>query len=247
MSNEDRSSAISQPDRSGAEDARRFGLMVCARRKAQELRQEDVASATGVGRRHIMDVENGKPTLKIGPALMIVRFPGIVPMVEHALSALQDSDFPDMIPEDTSDRIPEDLADDLPSWRTEMKIFYESREVAEIAPGKDGAATLTYNTDWQGTQGAFPVSIRMPLDAYGISFLFLRSCFDLPRTLCAKDRQARRHQYPARQGSAYAGNCLLVQIRSLQAPARNFCGDPQVPVPSLHHPAIAALEECVVR
>jgi serine/threonine-protein kinase HipA len=45
-----------------------------------------------------------------------------------------------------------------------MKIFYESREVAEIAPGKDGAATLTYNTDWQGTQGAFPVSTRMPLE-----------------------------------------------------------------------------------
>ena len=45
-----------------------------------------------------------------------------------------------------------------------MKIFYESREVAEIAPGKDGTATLTYNTHWQGTKGAFPVSTRMPLE-----------------------------------------------------------------------------------
>ncbi|MGP3699451.1 HipA domain-containing protein [Rhodobacter sp. NSM] len=44
-----------------------------------------------------------------------------------------------------------------------MKIYYESREVAEIAPGKDGAATLTYNLDWQGTRGAFPISTRMPL------------------------------------------------------------------------------------
>ncbi|OSP53714.1 HipA domain-containing protein [Pseudoruegeria sp. SK021] len=45
-----------------------------------------------------------------------------------------------------------------------MKIYYESREVAEIAPGKDGAATLTYNADWQGTRGAFPISTRMPLE-----------------------------------------------------------------------------------
>ena len=76
-----------------------------------------MASATGVGRRYIVDMENGKPTLRIGPALMIARFLGIVPMIEHALSAPQDSDLPDMIPEipeDPSDRIAEDLSDDLP-------------------------------------------------------------------------------------------------------------------------------------
>ena len=114
MSKEDQSSAISQPDQSGVKDARRFGLMVRARRKAQGLRQEDVASATGVGRRYIVDMENGKPTLRIGPALMIARFLGIVPMVEHGLSAPQDGDLPDMIPADSSVRIPEDLPDDLP-------------------------------------------------------------------------------------------------------------------------------------
>lgn len=115
MSNEDQSSAISKPRlQSGAEDARRFGLMVRARRKAQGLRQEDVASATGVGRRYIVDLENGKPTLRIGPALMIARFLGIVPMVEDGLRERQAGDLPDMIPEDTSDRISEDLPDDLP-------------------------------------------------------------------------------------------------------------------------------------
>jgi DNA-binding XRE family transcriptional regulator len=105
MSNEDQSSTISQLDHSGAEDARRFGLMVRARRKAEGLRQEDVASATGVGRRYIVDMENGKPTLRIGPALMIARFLGIVPMVEDAPSVPQDSDLPDMI----SDDLPSDL------------------------------------------------------------------------------------------------------------------------------------------
>jgi y4mF family transcriptional regulator len=114
VSNEEQSYAISQPDQSGAEDARRFGLMVRARRKAQGLRQEDVASATGVGRRYIVDMENGKPTLRIGPALMIARLLGIVPTVEHALSASHESDLPDIIPEDPSDRVPEDLPDDLP-------------------------------------------------------------------------------------------------------------------------------------
>ena len=38
-------------------DPRRFGLMARARRKAQGLRQEDVASATGVGRRDIEDMD----------------------------------------------------------------------------------------------------------------------------------------------------------------------------------------------
>ncbi|SEK10317.1 helix-turn-helix protein [Marinovum algicola] len=106
MSNNDQSSAISQPDQPGADDARRFGLMVRARRKAQGLRQEDLASATGVGRRYIVDMENGKPTLRIGPALMIARFLGIVPMVEHALRAPQDSNLPDIIPEDLPDDLP---------------------------------------------------------------------------------------------------------------------------------------------
>lgn len=106
MSNEVQSSVISQPDQFGAEDARRFGLMVRARRKAQGLRQEDVASASGVGRRYIVDMENGKPTLRIGPALMIARFLGIVPMVEHAQSAPQDNDLPGMIPEDLPDDLP---------------------------------------------------------------------------------------------------------------------------------------------
>lgn len=106
MRNEDQSSARAQPDHSGVEDARRFGLMVRARRKAQGLRQEDVASATGVGRRYIVDMENGKPTLRIGPALMIARFLGIVPMVEPAPSARPGSDLPDTPLADPSDDLP---------------------------------------------------------------------------------------------------------------------------------------------
>ena len=87
---------------SGAEDARRFGQMVRARRKAQGLRQEDVASATGVGRRYIVDMENGKPTLRIGPALRIARYLGIVPTVQASASAVPGDDLPDGIADDAA-------------------------------------------------------------------------------------------------------------------------------------------------
>lgn len=87
---------------SGAEDARRFGQMVRARRKAQGLRQEDVASATGVGRRYIVDMENGKPTLRIGPALRIARYLGIVPTVHASASTVPGDDLPDGIVDDAA-------------------------------------------------------------------------------------------------------------------------------------------------
>ncbi|WP_132951228.1 helix-turn-helix domain-containing protein [Rhodovulum bhavnagarense] len=86
-----------EPESSGAEDARRFGALVRAQRKARGLRQEDVASATGVGRRYVVDMENGKPTLRIGPALMIARYLGIVPVLQ---SPPLDEDLPEGIPDD---------------------------------------------------------------------------------------------------------------------------------------------------
>lgn len=63
----------------GEEDARAFGRLVRQRRKALGLRQEDVVLATGVGRRYLIELEAGKPTARLGPALMIARQLGIVP------------------------------------------------------------------------------------------------------------------------------------------------------------------------
>lgn len=62
----------------GEEDARAFGQLVRERRKALGLRQEDVVLATGVGRRYLIELEAGKPTARLGPALMIARHLGIV-------------------------------------------------------------------------------------------------------------------------------------------------------------------------
>lgn len=61
----------------GEEDARAFGQLVRERRKALGLRQEDVVLATGVGRRYLIELEAGKPTARLGPALMIARHLGI--------------------------------------------------------------------------------------------------------------------------------------------------------------------------
>jgi serine/threonine-protein kinase HipA len=47
-------------------------------------------------------------------------------------------------------------------WRTDVKIFYENREVAQIAPDETGA-TLTYTDTWRELKGAFPISTRMPI------------------------------------------------------------------------------------
>lgn len=67
----------------GEEDARAFGQLVRERRKALGLRQEDVVLATGVGRRYLIELEAGKPTARLGPALMIARQLGIVPGLSH--------------------------------------------------------------------------------------------------------------------------------------------------------------------
>ncbi|TFL16197.1 helix-turn-helix domain-containing protein [Jannaschia formosa] len=90
----------------GVSDARLFGEMIRARRSAQGLRQEDLARATGVGRRYIVELEGGKPTLRIGPALMIARFLGIVPSLPDERDAATDEDLPDMLPDDSDDLPP---------------------------------------------------------------------------------------------------------------------------------------------
>lgn len=61
----------------GSEEAKNFGLLIREQRKAQGLRQEDLALATGVGRRYLIELEAGKPTARLGPALLIAQQLGI--------------------------------------------------------------------------------------------------------------------------------------------------------------------------
>ena len=56
----------------GGQHAVRFGHLIRERRKALNMNQDDVALATGVGRRFIIDLEGGKVTAQLGKALQVL-------------------------------------------------------------------------------------------------------------------------------------------------------------------------------
>jgi HTH-type transcriptional regulator / antitoxin HipB len=62
-------------------DVKRLGEIVRYARKTQKLTQEEAAGITGVGRRFIVDLENGKPTVQLGKTLQVLRGLGIAPSV----------------------------------------------------------------------------------------------------------------------------------------------------------------------
>ena len=49
-----------------------LGALVRSTRKAQGLRQDELAGAAGVGLRFIVDLEAGKPTIQLGKALQVL-------------------------------------------------------------------------------------------------------------------------------------------------------------------------------
>ncbi len=50
-----------------------IGAIVRSARKAQNLRQDQLAGAAGVGLRFIVDLEAGKPTAQLGKVLLVLR------------------------------------------------------------------------------------------------------------------------------------------------------------------------------
>ena len=53
-------------------DSISLGLIVRRERKAQQLKQAELAAVSGVGIRFIVDLEAGKPTLQLGKVLHVV-------------------------------------------------------------------------------------------------------------------------------------------------------------------------------
>jgi y4mF family transcriptional regulator len=53
-------------------DSKTLGSIVHRERKAQQLRQVELAAAAGVGIRFIVDLEAGKPTLQLEKALHVL-------------------------------------------------------------------------------------------------------------------------------------------------------------------------------
>jgi y4mF family transcriptional regulator len=56
----------------GNMDSSKFGQVVRHERKAQKLRQAELAAAAGVGIRFIVDLEAGKPTLQLAKVLHVL-------------------------------------------------------------------------------------------------------------------------------------------------------------------------------
>jgi HTH-type transcriptional regulator / antitoxin HipB len=54
-----------------------IGRTVREARRARGLRQEDLALASGTGRRFIVDLEKGKPNLRVAPTLAVMKALGL--------------------------------------------------------------------------------------------------------------------------------------------------------------------------
>ncbi|MGB6287144.1 MAG: helix-turn-helix domain-containing protein [Xanthobacteraceae bacterium] len=64
-------------ERGAAEIALAFGSTIRRRRKALNMRQDELALATGVGRRFLIDLEAGKPTCQLGRSLLVAGVLGL--------------------------------------------------------------------------------------------------------------------------------------------------------------------------
>jgi transcriptional regulator with XRE-family HTH domain len=67
----------STAERRAAEAALTFGSTIRARRKTLKMRQDEVALATGVGRRFLIDLEAGKPSCQLGRSLLVAQALGL--------------------------------------------------------------------------------------------------------------------------------------------------------------------------
>ena len=87
-------------NRRAAQVAATFGVLIRSRRKALNMRQDQLALAT-VGRRFLIDLESGKPSCQLGRSLLVAEALGIksgdVPMAGR--SSQTSLELPDLADE----------------------------------------------------------------------------------------------------------------------------------------------------
>lgn len=83
-------------DEMGADYVRWLGSKIRARREALHLRLDDLAAATGVGRRFLHDLETGKPSCQLGRALAVAAAVGIHPRDLFEENGGDEDDLPPM-------------------------------------------------------------------------------------------------------------------------------------------------------
>jgi transcriptional regulator with XRE-family HTH domain len=64
-------------NRRASEAALTFGALIRSRRKVLKMRQDQLALATGVGRRFLIDLEAGKPSCQLGRSLLVAEALGL--------------------------------------------------------------------------------------------------------------------------------------------------------------------------
>lgn len=64
-------------DRKASSAAAAFGALIRSRRKALKMRQDQLALATGVGRRFLIELEGGKPSCQLGRSLLVAQALGL--------------------------------------------------------------------------------------------------------------------------------------------------------------------------
>jgi transcriptional regulator with XRE-family HTH domain len=60
-------------DRRSSEAALAFGSLIRGRRRAMKMQQDQLALATGVGRRFLIELEAGKPSCQLGRSLLVAQ------------------------------------------------------------------------------------------------------------------------------------------------------------------------------
>ena len=63
--------------------AKDLGSAIRDARKTMDLRQAEAALLCGVGIRYLSDLENGKETIRLGPALKVIAGLGLVLMIDR--------------------------------------------------------------------------------------------------------------------------------------------------------------------
>lgn len=102
-------------DQRAAEWSRAFGAMIKARRRAQGLHQEQLALATGVGRRFLSELESGKVSTQLGKALLVAEALGMrldILLDGPSTPTAADLDLPE-----PTDELPPEEDEDGPSPR----------------------------------------------------------------------------------------------------------------------------------
>ena len=74
-----------------------FGALIRSRRKALKLRQDQLALATGVGRRFLIELEGGKGSCQLGRSLLVAEALGLKPAdILAGARTSGEADLPDL-------------------------------------------------------------------------------------------------------------------------------------------------------